>query len=98
MDKRKHQARSDVKRLIDIPNIGKAIEKDLKLLGIHQPNELVGKDPYRMHSDLCKITGKRQDPCLLDTFIAAVRYMEGGPAKKWWEYTKERKQTLGQNQ
>lgn len=94
MDKRKQLARRDVTRLMDIPNVGKAIEKDLLLLGIQHPNELVGQDPYRMHADLCKITGKQQDPCLLDTFIAAVRYMEGAPAKKWWEYTAERKQTL----
>lgn len=97
MDKRKRLARKDVKRLIDIPNIGKAIEKDLILLGIYHPSALIGKDPYRMHADLCKITGKQQDPCLLDTFIAAVRYMEGAPAKKWWEYTEERKQTLAKN-
>ena len=35
----------------------------------------------RLYDDLCRITGQRHDPCLLDTFIAAVRYMEGGPKK-----------------
>jgi len=24
-----------------------------------------------------------------------VRYMEGGPVKKWWEFTKERKKHYG---
>jgi hypothetical protein len=32
-----------------------------------------------MYDDLCRITGKRHDACLLDTFIAAVRFMEGAP-------------------
>jgi hypothetical protein len=85
----------DVQRLIDIPNVGKSIEGDFILLGIHNPRQLVGKDPYRLYQELGKITGKKQDPCVMDIFISAVRYMEGAPAKKWWEYTQERKQTLG---
>jgi hypothetical protein len=47
-----------------------------------------------MYDDLCRITSQRHDPCLLDTFIAAVRYMEGGPKKPWWKYTAERKREL----
>jgi Pathogenicity locus len=31
---------------------------------------------------------------LLDTFIAAVRYMEGEPKKPWWKYKAERKKAL----
>ena len=30
----------------------------------------------------------------LDTFIAAVRFMEGEPKKPWWKYTAERKREL----
>jgi len=40
-------------------------------------------------------TGARQDPCVLDTFIAAIRYMEGAPKRPWWHYTAERKRRLG---
>jgi hypothetical protein len=47
------------------------------------PSELPGRDPYAMYDDLCRITGQRHDPCLLDTFIAAVRFMEGEPNKPW---------------
>lgn len=39
-------------------------------------------------------TGKRHDPCLLDVFIAVVRFMDGEPAKPWWKYTTERKREL----
>jgi hypothetical protein len=38
----------------------------------------------------------RHDPCVLDTFIAAVRYMEGAPNTPWWHYTPERKRALAE--
>jgi Pathogenicity locus len=41
-----------------------------------------------------KAPDQRDDPCLLDTFIAAVRYMAGEPKKPWWKYTAERKREL----
>jgi len=83
--------RINIKQLRDIPNIGVATENTLHTLGINEPSELVGKDPYRLYNELCRITKKQQDPCVLDVLISAVRYMEGGPAKKWWEFTEERK-------
>jgi len=83
-----------IARLEDIPNVGPAIAADLRRLGITTPSELPGRDPYPMYDDLCRITGQRHDPCLLDTFIAVVRYMEGGPKKPWWKYTAERKREL----
>ena len=84
----------DIVCLEDIPNVGPAVAADLRRLGITSPGELAGRDPYAMYDDLCRITGQRHDPCLLDTFIAAVRYMEGGPKKPWWKYTAERKREL----
>src|SRR5262245_30875987 len=78
-------------RLEEIPNIGPAIAADLRLLGITTPAELPGRDPYAMYDELCRITSQRHDPCLLDTFIAAVRFMEGAPKKPWSKYTAERK-------
>jgi hypothetical protein len=84
----------ELTRLEDIPNVGPAIAADLRQLGITTPADLPGRDPYAMHDDLCRITGQRHDPCLLDTFIAAVRYMEGAAKKPWWKYTAERKREL----
>jgi len=86
--------RQDVARLEDIPNVGPAVAADLRRLGITSPAELPGRDPYDMYDDLCRTTGQRHDPCLLDTFIAAVRYMEGAPKKPWWKYTAERKRQM----
>ena len=87
----KTKARLDVKRFQDIPNVGKAIEKSFITLGFTKPAELAGKDPYQLYEDLCAATHTRVDPCVIDVFISAVRYMQGEPAKKWWEYTAERK-------
>lgn len=86
--------RSHIKDLTDIPNIGQASAKNLCQLGITQPENLIGQDPYQMYEELCKITGKKYDPCMIDVFISAVRYMEGGPARKWWDFTAERKSRL----
>lgn len=81
--------------LEDLPNVGPAVAGDLRALGVRTPQDLCGRDPYRMYDDLCRVTGRRHDPCVLDTFIAAVRYMGGAPAKPWWAYTAERKRVTG---
>ena len=94
--KRKKPAKGGrrIARLEDIPNVGSAVAADLRQLGIATPAELPGRDPYALYDDLCRITGQRHDPCLLDTFIAAVRYLEGAPKKPWWKYTAERKREM----
>jgi hypothetical protein len=77
--------------LEQVPNVGPAVAADLRILGINVPDDLSGRDPYRMYDNLCRLTGTRHDPCLLDTFIAVVRFMGGEPARPWWKYTPERK-------
>jgi hypothetical protein len=47
-----------------------------------------------MFQQLCAQTGVNYDPCLLDTFIAATRFMAGEPPQPWYRYTKERQTTL----
>jgi hypothetical protein len=81
-------------RLEDMPNVGKQIAADLRALGMNTPSDLRGRDPYEMYGRLCAITGTRHDPCLLDTFIAAVKFADGGPALPWWAFTAERKREL----
>lgn len=74
-----------------LPNVGAATAADLHLLGITAPEQLRGRDPWALYDELCHITGQRHDPCLLDVFIATVRFVEGAPALPWWHYTAERK-------
>src|SRR5437764_8908757 len=86
--------RQGVVHLEDVPNVGPAIARDLRRLGITSPGDLPGRDPYAMYDELCRLSGQRHDPCVLDVFIAAVRYMSGEPKKPWWAYTAERKREL----
>ena len=91
---RKANVASDAATLEQIPNIGLSVADDLRGIGIHTPNMLIGTDPYALYAHVCTATGTRHDPCLIDTFIAAVRFMEGAPRLPWWHYTEERKRTL----
>jgi hypothetical protein len=86
--------RTSPTRLEDVPNVGPATAGDLRLLGIERATQLAGRDPFKMHEKLCALTGQQHDPCVIDVFMACVRYMEGAPAKPWWAYTSERKRTL----
>lgn len=88
--------RNEVKRLTDLPNIGKACAADLRLLGIENPEQLLGQDPYEMYSRINRLTGQIHDPCVLDVFISVTRFMAGDDPKPWWFYTEERKQALTQ--
>ena len=81
-------------RLEDIPNIGPSIADDLRAIDIFEPEQLRGQDPYELYARSNAVAGTVQDPCLCDTFIAAVRFMEGGPVRPWWYYTPERKKYL----
>lgn len=92
----KNPDRTTVARLEQLPNIGKAMAADLRLLGIERPQQLIGRDPLRLFHDLEAATGQRQDPCVLDTFMAAIDFMEGGKARPWWSFTGERKLRYGE--
>ena len=89
--------RADIKNLDNIPNVGPATVGYLNMLGINEPCDLIGRDPYLMFEQLCSIAGRHFDPCLADVFISAVKYMEGGPPRKWWYHTKERKRHFTEN-
>ncbi len=83
--------RATLRTLTDLPNVGPAIARDLEQLGFSSPAELTGQDPLALYQRLSALTGVRQDPCVLDTFIAITRFMDGERAQPWWAYTAERK-------
>jgi hypothetical protein len=91
---KKDLPREQITVLSQLPNVGKACIADFQVLGIDDPQQLIGRDPYRMYDDLCRLTGAKHDPCVYDVFISAVRYMEGAPNLPWWHYTAERKASL----
>jgi hypothetical protein len=92
----KARAASECRVLEQIPNIGKSLADDLRLVGIRAPQQLVGKDAFVLYQQLCAATGARQDPCVLDTFMAATDFMNGAAAAPWWHYTAQRKALFGQ--
>lgn len=80
-----------VRKLEDLPNVGKAMADDLRLIGIHAPEQLLEREAFEMYEMLCQRTGLRHDPCVIDVFLSIVHFMRGGEARSWWVYTAERK-------
>jgi len=81
--------------LEQLPNIGPALAADLRRIGVQHPGELRARDPFVLYQALCAATGKRQDPCVLDTFMAATDFMRGAAPTPWWHYTAQRKMVYG---
>jgi nucleotidyltransferase/DNA polymerase involved in DNA repair len=81
--------------LADLISIGPAMLRDFELLGIPSVAQLAKQDPQRMYDNLQRATGQRQDPCVLDTFYAAVAQARNPrlAAEKcqWWYWSRRRK-------
>lgn len=95
---RKATSAAEARRLEAIPNVGPSIAADLREIGVNQPRQLIGRDPYDLYARSNARRGMIQDPCLADCFISAVRFMEGAPARPWWKYTPERKRHFAKHQ
>lgn len=85
----------EAQQLEQLPNVGPAIAADLRRLGIQRPADLAAHDALALYRALERATGRRQDPCVLDTFMAATDFMRGAPPRRWWAYTAERKARFG---
>jgi pathogenicity locus Cdd1 protein len=83
------------RKLADLISIGPAMLRDFALLGIPSVAQLAKQDPQRMYEKLERRTGQRQDPCVLDTFCAAVAQARNPrlTAEKcqWWYWSRKRK-------
>ena len=90
----KNPNRETVSELEALPNIGKAISSDLRLIGIFEPQNLIGKNPFDLYNELCIKKGEHVDHCVIDVFMSVVDFMEGGEAQPWWKFTQKRKQTF----
>ena len=84
----------------DLVSVGPAIERDFVMMGIRNVEQLSKQNPKKMYDKLCRLTGERQDPCVLDVFEAAVAQAVNPrlPAEKcqWWYWSKIRKARDGQ--
>lgn len=86
---------ADSRKLIDLVSIGKAMVRDFELLGIRTVDALKGRDADQLFAELQAKTGSRQDPCVLDTFRAAIAQAEDPdlPAEQcqWFYWSRVRK-------
>lgn len=88
------EEREEAAELLKIPNIGPAMARYLMRLGIYTLDDLAEQDADEMYEALCTMDAVRYDPCMLDVFAAAIAYANGGPARPWWEFSRERKAKL----
>ena len=82
----------------DLISVGPAIQRDFELLGVKNVDDLAKRDPEVLYKQLCRKTGTRQDPCVLDVFRAAVAQARDPklPAEQcvWWYWSRVRKQQI----
>ncbi|MDP8998420.1 MAG: helix-hairpin-helix domain-containing protein [Pseudomonadota bacterium] len=79
-------------QLSDLRNIGKAMLKDFDLLGITSVAQLAGQDADDLYTRISILTGARHDPCVHDTYAAAIHQAKTGEALNWWAFTPIRKE------
>ena len=80
--------------LQQLPAVGPSIAADLRRLGVRSVKDMARRDPERLYSRLCEITGQKQDPCVLYSFRCAVyaaRTEKPDPELlKWWTWKNRR--------
>ena len=86
---------TETRQLGDLISVGPAMLRDFEMLGIRSVEQLAEQDPRRMYERLGRKRGQRQDPCVLDTFCAAVAQARNPrlPAEQceWWYWSRKRK-------
>lgn len=86
---------ADERQIRDLISVGPAMCRDFELLGIRTVAKLAEQDPQKLYDRLCRKTGQRQDPCVLDVFSAAVAQARNPklPAEQcqWWWWSRVRK-------
>lgn len=83
------------RQIIDLISVGPSIREDFALMGITSVSQLAKANPKQLYDRLCRLTGERQDPCVLDVFTAAVAQAKNPrlPAEQcqWWYWSRVRK-------
>lgn len=65
--------------------------RDFDQLGIATVAQLAAQDADDLYLRLCVLTQARQDPCVHDTFAAAIHQAKTREALDWWKMTPARK-------
>ncbi len=85
----------DDRTLADLCGIGKAMLGDFERLGVTSVAQLARKNPDHLYARLNRLTGQKQDICVLDVFRAAVAQAKNPKLPKekcnWWYWSGVRK-------
>ena len=92
-----NHSETDLRCLRDLAGVGRSIERNLRDLGIERVQQLAMADPDLLYTRLSEREGKRQDPCVLDTFRCAVAQARNPTLPheqcNWWWWSQQRKQS-----
>src|SRR5690625_563327 len=83
--------REHIRQFTDLPNVGPAMARDFARLGFDRPQQLTGCEPLELYIALGDVTGRHQDPCVLDVMMSVTDFLAGGAPRPWWHFTAERK-------
>ena len=83
-------SRSALKQLETIPGVGKSIARDMWNIGIHNVNDLKGKNPEKLYKKLRDYKAAPIDRCMLYVFRCAVYFASNtehdSRLLKWWNW------------
>ena len=86
------------RRLKDLRGIGAKMLGDFEKLGIRSVDELKSRDAQKLYDRICKLSGTRQDPCVLDTYRCAIEQARNPELPReqtnWWYWSRVRKKRL----
>jgi hypothetical protein len=89
----------DERRLGDLVSIGRAMLRDFERLGVTSVAQLAAEDPEELYERISALDLRKHDPCVLDTFRAAVAQARDPhlpeEQRRWWWWSRRRKATRG---
>jgi hypothetical protein len=83
------------RRLGDLVSIGEAMLRDFERLGVTSVEQLALEDPDELYARISSLDGELHDPCVLDTYRAAVAQARDPELpeeqRSWWWWSRKRK-------
>ena len=83
------------RRLRDLRSIGPAMLEDFEKLGITSVAQLKTRNARKLYDSLCRITGQKQDICVLDVFECAIAQARDpdlpDEQRDWFYWSRRRK-------
>lgn len=74
-----------------LKNVGPAMRRDFRLLGIETVGQLAKQDADQLYARLSFLSKGRVDPCVHDVFSATIHQARTGEALPWWSFSAARK-------